>query len=171
MANKLVGKKPYSKKVPVPAIDESVEEITEESSQAAETKELIRKAKRLLKTTLSLVMEMQAILEALGAGGQRQRKAIDLNGEPTWEFQIRVPVPKDIYLTKLFRGYANEHGMKGERADLEFQKFRNYYQRTGKNWQSWKAVWEKWCRTSNDDAGKLIPMAPGNVKRPDHGAI
>lgn len=147
------------------------QQLTAEDIQDGETKELITKARRIITTSLSLGTELQGIVEAIGAGGQRKRRKLDENGEPTWEFLVRVPLPKDIFVTKTFRKYAEQNGLNGERCDHEFLKFCNYYNRTGKRWQSWIAVWQKWVRSNNSNPENLVPRTPGNISRPDHGAI
>lgn len=117
---------------------------------------LFKKAMKKISTGRAMLDEAAAILEAVYEPAQRTRSALDANGEPTWDYLVKMPIPKDIHVTKAFAEYAARFEMSLESAQIlmngkgTYEGFRAYYQRVGTKWQSWTMVWQKWVRSEHE---------------------
>lgn len=125
-----------------------------------ENRELFMKAMRMLATAQQQIIDATELLNALYEPDTRARAAIDENGEPSFEYLVKVRIPKDLKLTKRMVAYAAEKGFSAESTQILFdgkgtyEGFRKYYERMGTKWQSWYLVWAKWVRSERDRKDK-----------------
>lgn len=122
-----------------------------------------RKAMLLLAKSQQMIIEATEMLESMRDKTKRV-KELDANGEPTWTYMLKQPIPKDFRLTKKFIADAAEHGFGEESAKIlmhgkdAYEGFIKYYtrvsgERNGK-WTHWSLVWQKWLRTERDRKDK-----------------
>lgn len=109
-------------------------------------KETIDRAMALLGQMTSCSQEMALLLASLREKPKRSVRELDANGEPTWNFQVKVRIPKDITLTKAFREYAAKQGFKEKELPDLWEGFVNWYTKQGTKWMHWSKVWFDWCR-------------------------
>ena len=125
--------------------------------------EIVSKSMALLGRIQECAIEMAALLAALQeAHPKRKVRELDGNGEPTWNFAVKVTLPKDIFLTKTFRAYAEKQNIKGKDLDDVWEGFVNWYSREKTKWAHWSKVWFDWCRRERkrrDEKGGN-PIAP-----------
>lgn len=116
--------------------------------------ELIKKANQLMRAVKQSVAALDDVLAAL-KGEKPKGDRFDANGQPTFEFDIKVKLPKGIYLTMEMVTYAIEYaGWERETIETHWNKFKEYYDRcqdkpNGK-WSHWRKVWYKWVRTTHE---------------------
>lgn len=127
----------------------------------SERDELVKKCEARLRTALQSISDAQTLLAELRGKPVKAVKERDENGEPTWEFSIKVKIPSDIYLTKAFTAYAAEWGFNANSADIlfngakpdsgsDYSGFKAYYIETGTKWQSWTKTWQRWVRSEHE---------------------
>lgn len=135
--------------------------------------EVLKKINRVLRTVSTAVAELTELIGALTHETKRAG-GVDENGEPTWTYLVKQPVPKDIYLTKKFLAYGAEYGFSEQSMKVlmfgvdrpgrePYEGFIRYYQRVAgqKNgkWSNWSLVFMKWVRSEH--ARKEKASAPG----------
>lgn len=131
-----------------------------ETSQQEEGDALYKKAMRMLASAQSMITEASELLAAYHDPKARQAEKTDKYGEPTWNYRVALPIPKDIYLTRAFIEYAEGYNFSKESAEILFngkgtyEGFKGYYARVrskqnGK-WSHWTLVWQKWVRKERE---------------------
>lgn len=120
---------------------------------------LFKKAMRMLAEGRQKIADATEMLEAMNDKAKRV-KSVDANGEPTWTYLLKQPIPKDFRLTKKFVEYAAEFGFTEESAKIlmhgkgTYEGFIAYYVRVGTKWQCWSLVFKKWVRSERDRKDK-----------------
>lgn len=115
-----------------------------------------------------LANEMVVLVAALqDQKPKRNGRELDDNGEPTWNFAVAVKIPKDLFLTKRFRVYAEGLGFKGKDLTDQWEGFVNWYTRKGSKWMHWSKVWFDWCRREQQRRQQLVNTqgAPGRTSK------
>jgi hypothetical protein len=126
---------------------------TEPNDLLDERAELIKTARRQLATVNQAVANMTATLDAL-AGERREYPKEDENGEPTFVYQVKVPIPKDIFQTKKMKAYAAKHGFNEFETARMWQDFVGHYLKSRVKWAHWSRVWFDWVRRQREKAAQ-----------------
>jgi hypothetical protein len=97
------------------------------------------------------LMDLSAGLKAAAAKidamtGLKQKRELDVLGEPMFAFNAVVPIPKDFYITKILWQYAAVNGFKDEEIKSMADAFVRYYNKSGKKWKHWSKVWMDWVQ-------------------------
>lgn len=136
--------------------------------------ELLKKINRVLSTVASNVAELTELMQALAGEPGRRRRELDKYGEPTWIYAVKRGIPKDLKLTRYFIEYAAEFGFSQESAQIlmngkgSYKGFIGHYRESGKKWQDWTKVWERWVRTERERKDKAQQQQPtGSATRFD----
>lgn len=113
-----------------------------------ERKQVIAKFQRMALNLRTMAQDFTALVEYLDKPKNvpiKDRK--DDNSEPSFRYLTRVPIPKDIYLTRRIQEYARDMGFNSAEIPEVFTAFKDYYERTQTKWQDWSLVAMKWYRT------------------------
>ena len=69
---------------------------------------------------------------------------------PSFNFEKKVPIPTNIFLTPQMLEYARKKGCNGDHVHSLFEGFTNYYGKSGKKWKNWTLVWYDWVRNDKE---------------------
>jgi hypothetical protein len=108
---------------------------------------ILQRATAISMTIRKLGEELQDLLYAMRSRKKRVGKEVTDEGEPTFRFQVKCAIPKDIRMTKAMKQYALNKGYNATTVNPVWEEFTNYYRRKGTKWMDWTAVWQKWVRT------------------------
>jgi hypothetical protein len=113
-----------------------------EDTNTATSDEVIEIRREELMRLATQLRTSAAMIDALVK--RRKRADLDDNGEPTFAFGAKVPLPKDFHLTHRLAKYAQDKGFNGASTKNMLAEFVRYYAKTGKKWQDWSRVWMDW---------------------------
>lgn len=125
-----------------------------------ERAELLKKINRVLRAVSSNVVELTELMEVLAGDRTKRAKQLDQYGEPTWIYAIKRKIPADFRLTRKFLEYGAEHGFNEDSMKIlmhgkgSYSGFIAYYKESGKKWQDWTKVFERWVRTERERKDK-----------------
>lgn len=140
--------------------------ITDEVLEEDSTAEMIAKRGRLLRTAMQALSDIQIIDAALAGEKIKPIREQDENGEPTWNYLVKVALPADFRMTKRFLAYGSGFNFNPESMHTlmhgkdTYEGFIGYYSRTKTKWANWSLVFMKWVRSEHDrktkkEAGRL----------------
>lgn len=135
-------------------------DVAAEVAADDERGELLKKINRVLRSVAGNVAELTELMEALAGGPAKRAKQRDEYGDPTWVYAVKRKIPDDFRLTRKFIEYGAEHGFTEESMKVlmhgkgSYSGFIGYYRESGKKWQDWTKVFERWVRTERERKDK-----------------
>lgn len=82
-----------------------------------------------------------------------------------WDFLDEEELPDGALLI------GREEGLLPTMTEIQFRKFKNYYQRKGGSLPEWHQVWRSWCRKAIQFKPELkyVPASPKKVEEKVYG--
>jgi hypothetical protein len=100
---------------------------------------------------MKISTQLKTTAAAIDAITHRKKTSnLDANGELTFRYGAKVPIPSGFYLTKRLSSYATARGFDHNQINEMVSAFIRFYAKSGKKWADWARVWMDWVRREEE---------------------